>query len=236
MPYSFPDLTTALIEFERAGLAVTPWLAGMGQAARFDPGVFEILDNAAREYAASHWTEALQYETFGDLPIPERLPRVAMYEILASTAVYTAHERAGQIVVDESLAYDIIQAVESFTEAHGFGLLVTLYAVVASYESLSATAYYGGIPEKEFLSGAWHRPWIDYSLNDELLMGVLMGLYQVVARDGRRYVELTASGCEAMARIRQLLEQSGYLAKRVRLQHISQFSLFQNYEDLASVC
>lgn len=231
--YSFPDLTSDLITFRQSGLAVSPWLAGASQDGRFDPGIFDILDSEAREYAAVHWTEDLQYNTFGDLPIPERLPRTALYETMASTAVFTAHEIAGKTMVDENIAFKTIDIVEDFSDRFGFARLVEIYSLIASYENQSALAYYGRIPEKEFLKGSWHRPWIDYSLNDEFILGTLAGNYRVVPFEGRRYVELTDRGHLALKRAKSVLETSGYLAQRVSLLHISQFGLYKDYESLA---
>lgn len=231
--YSYPDLTQSLRDFQKAGLAISPWLAGVNDTARFDALVFEKLDSVAREITANHWTEEKSLNLYGDLPIPQRLPRTAIYETLASTAVFQGQERCGYTVAEAQDVQKAIDITRGFIEKHGFGALLQVYGLITSYENQSALAYYGGMPEKEFTFGSWHRPWIDYSLSDELLLGMFMGNYQVGLRDGRRYVELTDKGLVALKSTSKMLEESGYLAYRIQLLHISQFNLFTDYENLA---
>lgn len=231
--YSFPDLTQSLRDLRQAGLAIGPWLADTRDTARFGESVFETLDLAARKIVAAQWTEANRVRQFGDLPLPPRLPRTATYEILASTAVFQAHMRKGRANAEEQDARKAIGLVNKFIERHGFGSILQIYGLVTSYENQSALVYYDGIPEKEFTFGSWHRPWIDYSLSDELQLGTSMGNYQVVIRDERRHVLLTEKGLEALKAASKMLQESGYLDYRIQLLRISQFNLFTDYDKLS---
>jgi ubiquinone/menaquinone biosynthesis C-methylase UbiE len=227
----FPDLTVELRDFCKSRLAISPWLIETGD--RFDPAIFEILDLEAREYAASNIFEKDRIKIFGTLPIPERLFRTALYEIMSSTAVLLAHEQTGQLEVNEEHAKTAIQMVNNFIQKYDFATLLQIYGLVTSYENQNALAYYGLMPEREFLLGSWHRPWIDYNLSDELLLGVLMGNYQIVIKEGRRYVKLTDQGQENLKNTKKILKESGFLAHRLDMLHLFQFNLFDDFEKLA---
>jgi len=216
-----------------SGLVVSPWLEGLDNASRFDPGVFELLDSEAREYSLVRWTEAEMIKNFGTIPIPESFPRVALYETFASTAVFIAHEQTGNLFVDDEIALQAISKVEDFCAKSGLGTLVFLYRMIAAYDNLNAINYFGGIPEREFLLGSWHRPWVDYPLSDDLMIGVLLDNFQVIIRNNRRYVELTPKGMETLLTLRQAFEESGHFSRQISLFHISQFDLFEDYDNLA---
>lgn len=226
------NLSKKLGQLYESGVVINPWLAGVDSASRFDPGVFEKLDLEASEYSLIHWTESETIQNFDTLPVPQAFPRMALYETFASTAVFIAHERTGNLFVDEKIAFEAIDRVESFCDMQGFGCLVYIYRLVTAYDNLNAINYFGSIPEREFLLGSWHRPWVDYSLSDDLMIGVLHNSFQIVIRDNRRYIELTPNGKDFLLNLRQALEKSGYFSHRVKLLHISQFNLFDDYEKL----
>ncbi|UOF89540.1 methyltransferase domain-containing protein [Fodinisporobacter ferrooxydans] len=231
--YFFNDLTKQLKDLCTSGLAISPWLAGVDGTGRFDPIIFEIIDSAALDFTAIHWTEEERIKAFGILPVHERLPRTALYETIASTAVLLANDRTGYLDVEENLSREVIQMVENFVTKYGLGTFVQIYCLVTSYENQNALAYYKSIPEKEFLLGHWHRPWIDYTLTDELVLGTLLQNYQIVIRKNRRYVEMSDQGYEAFRKTGEILNKSGYLEHRMHWLHISQFNLFDDYETMA---
>jgi len=233
MNLTVPGFIEAFRDLLTSGVIINPSLAGIDAGDRFDPGVFDLLDVEVGEIAASRWTEEEIISHFGALPVPDSFPRKALYETAAATAVFIAHEQTGYLEVDEKLALSAIERVKSFIEKHGLGILLLLFGTITNYENMNALAYYGKIPERTFLLGSWHRPWIDYTLSDELLMGVLVGNYQVVIEDGRRFVTLTEQGHSSFKDINQILNESGYFRDQLSLLHISQFNLFDEYEKLA---
>jgi len=79
------------------------------------------------------------------------------------------------------------------------------------------------------LAWHWHRPWVDYSLNDEEILGVMLGLYQLKTVDGKRYVSLTETGWQRYREIESFLNETGYLAHRIRLLHLTGFNLFKDF-------
>lgn len=135
--------------------------------------------------------------------------------------------------MDDDLALEAFHRTLDFAKIRGFGTLVQLYITATSWENQNALSYYGSIPEREFVLGKWHRPWVDYDLGEELLFGALIGNYQIVISGRRRHVTLTDAGRKAYQQATVVLQNSGYLTQRLNMLRISQFSRFENYEHLA---
>ncbi|MHB1684724.1 MAG: hypothetical protein ACYCYO_18175 [Bacilli bacterium] len=101
--------------FMSAGLLVSPWLVGVGKRSRFDDEIFEYLDGQAQSISDLQWTEEMQTEMFGEnVPVPDRIPRTAVYEIAASTAVWIAHEETGTPEVTFDFADLALQRMRAF--------------------------------------------------------------------------------------------------------------------------
>jgi ubiquinone/menaquinone biosynthesis C-methylase UbiE len=228
----FKNLTNRLKQLHKSDIVINPWLAGVDSTSRFDPGVFERLDLEASEYSKIHWTESETIRYFDAVPVPTEFPRIALYETFASTAVFLAHEQTGNLLVDEKIALKAIDKVEKFCQTNGLGSLVHIYRLLTAYDNINAINYFGRIPEREFLLGSWHRPWVDYSLSDDLMIGVLYNNLQITIRDNQRYVELTPKGGHFLSDLRQALEDAGHFKRRIKFLHVSQFNLFDDYEKL----
>jgi SAM-dependent methyltransferase len=123
-----------------------------------------------------------------------------------------------------------IARVRRFVAARGFGALVRVYGVVTFAENHTAVRHYGAIAEEDFVRGKLHRPWVGYALNDELLGGIAAGLLAMEVRDGRRVVVQTTFGEAHYHEVRQVLESSGYLERRLQLIYLSQFNLFADWD------
>ncbi len=222
-----------MVDFLERGLVISPWLTGVDQKRRFHEHIFFLLDDAAQDYTGTHWTDELRIRTFGEFPITARVPRTAFYEICASTAVWLAHGELGQAEVTETLARRSIAEVLRFCDDYDLGILVQLYGLATQYENHQAVAYYGQIPERIFVLGQWHRPWVDYSLSDELAAGLLRGNYVLREVDGQSMVELTDTGRETFQDTAQFLTETGYLARRVRQLHLANFNQVPDFASLA---
>ncbi|OPG16772.1 class I SAM-dependent methyltransferase [Ferroacidibacillus organovorans] len=229
--YIYPDLINEFREFEATGLLISPWLACVNDNGRFDAGVFEMLDTEISSFTIRSWTNQERINVLNDLPPPEKFPRTAMYEIVASTALCLSHERTGDLEVDGKLAAVALDKTIAFVQQHGLSKLLQLYMLATSWENQNVIAYYGSIPKEEFLLGRWHRPWIDYDLSEELLFGTLLGNYRI---DGHRFVALVDKGKNSLRLAHYVLEKSGYLVERLRMLRISPLSLLNDYEQLSA--
>ncbi len=229
-PENFSQLMSAFLQ---KGLAVSPWLAGVTDR-RFGNDVFALIDSEARDIGRMHWTEAAHNEVFGALPMPERLPHTIAYEILASTAVSISHRESGSPLTTLEDVYQAIDLFHEYIAECGFAAVVQIYTMATAYENHHALIYYGSIPERTFIKGSLHRPWVHYSLGDELMLGMLTGLYVIEIADGHRVIRSTPHGRKRLRDIEEALRTAGYLAHRVRQLHISQFNLLDNFLELSN--
>jgi len=220
-----------IVKFLEYGLVVSPWLAGIGNESRFDDDIFEYLDGQAQSISEMLWTEAMQTETFGeDIPVPDRIPRTALYEIVASTAVWIAHEETGTAEVTFNFAEQALQRVRTFIQEYGLTTLVEVYVAATRYENYQAIWYYEEMPEREFILGHLHRPWVDYSLQDELILSVLTGNFKLKLSGDRRVVTLTEKGLANFMEMEIMLEEIGYLNLRCHHLQLSRFNMFDGYQ------
>jgi ubiquinone/menaquinone biosynthesis C-methylase UbiE len=229
---NYDNIQPLLGDFLRRGMVISPWLM-MHSQARFDVNLFSDIDRLARDMVAVKWTDAEKIEVFGEFPLSERVPRTAAYEIIASTALSIAHDKFGDLEIYPEQILEAINLLNNFSTDYGFGNIVKIYGFVTSFENAQALHYYGQIPEKIFNLGSWHRPWVDYSLNDEILWGVFQGNYQLKIEDHQRYVALTEKGEAFYFATINILEECGYLTQRVRQLQIHNFSFYSNYAEVA---
>jgi len=230
---SFSDRVALLRAFVEAGLILDPWLAGLGED-YFAFGSQELLYNTAAALAAQHWHEPLISASMGTTPMPERMAQTAAHEILVSTAATVGHEQRGKLHIAEEEAATAITRLQGFILAHDFGAVVQVYGLLTFVENHIAVRHYGGLPVDEFVRGRPHRPWVRYSLEDELLLGVATGIYALAVRQGQRWVTETAEGEHQYQEARGVLETSGYLARRLQLITLSQFNHFADWDTQAA--
>ncbi len=168
--FTYRELQPLLVEIRREQIVLCPLFAGQNGESRLDPSIFEFIDWEAKEYANLHWNESLTVQAFGDLLIPRRYPRTSLYETAASTAVYLCDNKFGVLDVTEAIAKEALSMVENFIAKHGYDRFMAVYGMVSAHENYLALSYYGAMTEGDYLLGKWHRPWIDYSLEDELIL------------------------------------------------------------------
>lgn len=228
-PRRFPGLARLLRAFLQAGLMLDPWLAGLRHE-NFEFRSQELLADDAAKLAAEHWREPLISQTLGTYPLSHRFGETAAREVLVSTAATIAHERRGTLHIAEAEAMEAMQRVRAFITAHGFGTLVVLYGAITFVENHVALRHYCPMSEQDFVEPLLHRPWAPYTLDDELLVGLVLGTVRLEVRDGRRCVLETPRGERAAARLRGVLERAGYLERRLQLIYLSQFNLFQDWD------
>lgn len=229
---TLPDLADDLRAFLAHGLILDPYLAGLTRE-HFEEDSQQLLAQEAAQLAVRHWREPLIGESLGTRPAPTRLGRTATHEVLTSSAAALAHERKGHIHVTRDIAQEALARLQRFVAARGFGALVGIYGAVTFAENHGAVRHYeasGGISEQDFTSGLLHRPWVEYSLDDELLAGLAEGTYALALHDGQRVVLHTVEGERHYQDVRRLLEESGYLERRLQLIYLSQFNLFRDWD------
>ena len=229
----YPELSNDLRELHRLGIVISPWLANIGTT-RLDASLFVEVELEINDYVLQQWTAAERLRVFGDAPADEQIVKNGIYEIVTSTAVYYAHDKTGGLDLTEETINQAFTLVQLFASTHGFSTLVLLYWLVTSWENMQALAYYKEIPESEFLLGKRHRPWVDYSIWDEVLYSCYLGLMQMVVRGGNRLVKLTDHGYQQLNIMTEMLENASYFSWRLHTLRISQLSQFDDFPVLSS--
>lgn len=182
-----------------------------------------------------HWTGEVRAQ-FGTLPVVDRLPRSAVYEITVATALANALHETGRLWLDDSRVERAFSRVQAYCAAQGFATLVWVYILCVSHENQSAVAHYGTISETDFLTGRLHRPWTEYGLGDELLAGVAAGSYDLFIRpDGSdREVRLTSQGRQLCRLAEEMLETSGMTEHRLQMLYTSQFDAYEDWDQVSA--
>lgn len=232
--FNIEDTRPVIEALGSSPLVISPWLAYVGGRVRFDSYIFDLLYWGARDFANANWRREYVTRVFGTLPIPSRFPRTAIYETAASTAVYLAYEQTGQPIATDRHAKDALHLTEDFVLKHGFDYYIAAYSLLTMYENHLAVHYYGKMLESDFLSGRLHRPWIDYPLDDELIVSCEIGTIELFVEGNERYVRLTDLGRERLEQYRTMLNETGYLRKRSQSLRISHFSELEDYELVVS--
>jgi ubiquinone/menaquinone biosynthesis C-methylase UbiE len=224
VPRNGVTLPAALHAFLECGLMLDAWMGGLAEES-FSFAGQELLARTASALAAEHWREPSIGETLGTLPAAPGLGRRVAMEVLSCSAAAVAHERVGRIVVDTDTALEVARRLRSFVDRLGFGPLVRIFLAVTGAQSLAAVDHYGEMLEEDFISGALHRPWSSWPLDDDLRRGLALGQYTLHPHGGRRYVRETATGRRALADTRAVLQAAGYLAARLDLTWVSHFNV-----------
>lgn len=158
--------------------------------------------------------------------------RNVLCESILSTAAYYSYLRLGDINIDESMVMVgsrlIEQAIRDYSAEHMFLLMY----IVNSYDNYQAITHYQEMMEDQFISGELHRPWIHYTLEDELGTLVDCGSVQRVMKDGKSVIALTDQGRERYNAIRSLLKETGFIQKRSTLMRFAHFSQFDDYDQV----
>lgn len=223
-----PDL---LQGFLAAGLRADPPPATLGEE-RFALDAQEYLWAAAVDLAAEAWTGAALTAAMGAAPASEGLGRHAVYEVLAATASGLAQgeacpvredgppevlavEEAPPSRIDAEIAQVALGRVQAFVAASGFGALVRVFRSATLHEDLQAIEFHDPMPEERFLSGQWHRPWVSYPLQDDLLMAAAAGLLRTEC-EREREVWITPHGRRVLHGLRASMGEAGWLEHRQR--------------------
>ncbi|MCY0896815.1 MAG: methyltransferase domain-containing protein [Alicyclobacillaceae bacterium] len=221
-----------LVRLGSSPIVISPWLAYIKQGVEFEGDLFDFLYWNARDYATEHWREEYVAQVFGTLPVPARVPKTAIYETAISTALSLAYNHSGDPLIDKSSADQSLALLDEFVQEHGFDQFVSLYSVITAFENYLAIHYYGEMKESDFVFGKLHRPWIGYTLHDELILMQAMGTVEIFLRDGVRCLRLTELGRQRLEAIRALLNSTGYTETRSNLLRISHFSEMEDYESV----
>lgn len=203
---------------------------------RFEPDIFDLMERHARSIYVDRWNETLKARHFGGLLLSEDFVWDAINETMFGTAAALSHERKGKVYIDREIAEAAINRVIDYVAERGVPSLVWAYGVIIVAEDFLAVRHYanaGGISERDFVSGAKHRPWTRHNLFPNLSVCFALGMLRIEPLEGVRRVFLTAEGERTLDGVIQMLKSSGYWARRRALMHLSHFDMYTDWQTIS---
>jgi ubiquinone/menaquinone biosynthesis C-methylase UbiE len=178
-------------------------------------------------------------EEFGhhleDIPFSRSLMRDCLMETLLSTAVSRTYEATGSVVPSVEDLELASRALQAFIDKVGVDGLYILYFVIVGHDIVQPVYYYNSVPESDFLDANRHHPYRPEQMDLFLLMGVARRSFRVKTVGDQRYVQLTRLGHERFDWTSDVLEKSGYLAKRLPLSYVYQFDSVEDWDHIRDV-
>jgi ubiquinone/menaquinone biosynthesis C-methylase UbiE len=228
------NISSGLIEagfakMTRLNVVIAPWLTIGETADRLKESQQRQLERFAHELFVLHPNGTIFWFAPDITPLYRER---AFFETLLSTASYLSYQRLGTLVVTDEMIWVAHRLVEEFIREDDGSILLSVHARVMTYLNGQVLAHYHGVLEQVFISGAWHRPWINGTLKNELERGIADGLFCRELRDGESFVTLTDKGFQLYEACRDDLEQCGYLKLREQLMRTAVFTNMDDYEPM----
>lgn len=219
----------ALRTFLHHTLVVDPWLSPVRGIDTIPRAVDALVGQLAQDIMAY----PLDRSEMGTLPLSREYLYNAAREVLISSAAFEAHLNEGSVSVTAPRIMEASRRLHAFVRSEGLPGLFFAYALAAGTENMMAVQYYGRMSEEDFLSGRLHRPWISRSLEPELQLGLAARTIRLEAKEGRRWVRLTAEGRRTLKSSVEIWEETGYLKARDRMLAVAQFNEMADWDELS---
>ncbi|QQE79820.1 class I SAM-dependent methyltransferase [Alicyclobacillus sp. SO9] len=211
-------------------VVIAPWLAVSHGEKRISDNQKRRLRQFAQELSLSD--EEVKVLWLDSRPLNPVTRERAYYETLLSTAAYLSYMRLGTLVVTDEMISVSNSLLRQYLHENGGSALTSVYGRVMTYLNAQVLRYYGRLQEDIFISGQWHRPWIDHPIDSELETALQYELVQRVQSDGQTYIELTNQGEELYQACRDDLQKCGYIQQSEQLMRIANFTSMDDYEQM----
>lgn len=212
-------------------VVIGPALSSVGTGG-LDDKSYRLIESVARELTFKHWPKPAALQRYPEIIIDPSVIRTGFIETLSSTAAYLSHHRLGYLNMDEAMIRVAHRLLDQFIEEQTVDNVLTLNFMVNSYDNLQLIKHCARVGREQFESGELHRPWIHYSLHDELETMLNLGTVEIERVDGHMSVKLTSSGENRYKILRDFLLETGFLRRRATLMRLTQFSQLDDYDDL----
>lgn len=186
--------------------------------------VLEQVDN--NFFASSFLKKPIVFPLAPEYTMPFTVARNALIETISSTGAYYSHLQLGYLNFDESLIAVASKLVEHYINIYSADEVFSLMFTVNAYDDFQLIHHYETVEEAKFITGELHRPWIRYTLEDELNLLIEIGS---VKRDGS-IISLTEKGEDYYKKIHDFLNETGYSQKRAILMRFALFGQFERYD------
>lgn len=226
----FDYLTPIIQNMLDWNVVIGPALSSVGVGG-LDEETYARISDEAEYLTRRFWSKPLPV-VGSDALVPFSVVHRAMCETISSTAAYLSHLKLGYLKIDETMIRVASRLFEEFRKNCDVSHLHTLIILVHAYDNYVVVEHYQRVKRSQFISGELHRPWVHYSLDDELLLMENVGSLKVFEEDGDQYVDMTPFGEERFHAFQKILRESGFLSRRSSLMRLSQFSQLADYDEL----
>jgi len=210
-------------------IVIAPWLVYQGEG-RLSSELRKEMEKSA--YELSIFERNAKVFWIPSLDVTPAFLQRAFFETLLSTAAYLSYMRLGTLIVTEEMVLVAERLVKKYIDEFGSSLLLAIYSRVMAYLNTQLLRYYGRVEENIFLTGKWHRPWINYTIDNELENGLRYKYYQIVEENGTSFVQLTPEGEKLHESCRRDLDICGFIRQREQLIRASNFTNMDDYESI----
>lgn len=205
-------------------------LASTGIGGLDDVSYRMVLERADNNFfAASFMKKPIVFSLAPEYTMPFSVARNALIETISSTGAYYSHLKLGYLNFDESLISVASKFVEHYINIYSAEEVFSLMFTVNAYDDFQLIHHYGAIEEANFITGELHRPWIRYTLEDELDLLIEIGSVKKIGS----VISLTDKGRDSYKIIQEFLVETGFSQKRASLMRFARFGQFDNYDKLA---
>lgn len=227
---SLAQLKPIIQEMIASDVVMGPALASVGIGG-LSKDTYDMIREEAKTLTDAFWPHPSPIVDHA-VPVPTSMLLSSVCETLTSTAAYLSHLKLGYLKIDETMVRVAARLFDQFARTHNVYDLQVATLLVTGYDDYQAINHYGEVEQSAFISGELHRPWVHYALQDELQYMIDVGSVTVDSRNGQQYVRLTERGRERFENIRDLLQDTGFLQRRITLMRWSQFSQLEDYDEL----
>jgi ubiquinone/menaquinone biosynthesis C-methylase UbiE len=227
---SSAQIRSGFEEMTKLDIIIAPWLVLSDGIERLNETQQNRIHRLAYELSVVYTTgHVLWWDT---VAVPDFYRENVYYETLLSSAAYLSYMTLGTLVITDEMISVAHRLIEEYLKKGDGSVLLSIYARVMAYLNGQLLIYYGQVPEEVFVSGAWHRPWTERSLAEELKFLIKQGLVVRQNTNGRMWIHLTESGKGLYHASAADLRNCGYLKHREQLMRASRFTHMDDYEPI----
>ncbi|QSO51262.1 class I SAM-dependent methyltransferase [Alicyclobacillus curvatus] len=216
-------------EMVKLDIVIAPWLAYMGDTKRVSDSQNNWMHKLANELSVIYRKVKSPWD-FAD--VSNTFREQMYYETLLSTAAYLSNMRLGTLVITDEMILVAQTLIKEFVRQDDGSALLATYARIMFFLDGQVLRYYGQLATDAYLSGQWHRPWLERPLEDDVEFALSHGLFSQHTEQGVTFLRLTESGEQLFQQCKSELEACGYLKQREQLIRTAHFTSMADYEEL----
>lgn len=174
-------------------------------------------------------------QTLEDIPYSTHLMKLCLKDSIQSTANVISYGTMGSLELSQETVREGASAIAQFITRYGLERLYVLYFTLAGHDLMQPLYFHKDVSEAEFRQGLLHHPYSSEVLDIYLLIGLARASFRIKSTAKSRVLQLTRLGSARYKAIHEVLNESGYIAKRVSLSYVYQFDVVEDWDAMCGV-